>query len=84
MYYAAIISDAKITISLTEKFLHHFNKDIKSVVVGDVNQLMSLINAAELIDVIIIEQTETLRFVEIMKALWTTMFRRSFRTSMQS
>ena len=69
MYYAAIISDAKITISLTEKFLHHFNKDIKSVVVGDVNQLMSLINAAELIDVIIIEQTETLRFVEIMKAL---------------
>lgn len=69
MYYAAIISDAKITISLTEKFLHHFNKDIKSVVVGNVNQLMSLINAAELIDVIIIEQTETLRFVEIMKAL---------------
>lgn len=69
MYYAAIISDAKITINLTEKFLSHFNKEIKSVVVGSVDRLMKLINSEELIDVIIVEQTETLRFDDIMKDL---------------
>lgn len=69
MYYAAVISDAKITINLTEKFLHHFNDGIKSVVVGKVSVLMDLINSGELIDVIIVEQTDTLRFERTMVVL---------------
>lgn len=69
MYYAAVISDAKITFGLTEKFLHHFNDSIKSVVVNDASGLLEHINSGELIDVVIIEQTETLRFNMVMKDL---------------
>ncbi len=69
MYYAAVISDARITISLTEKFLRHFNDSIKSVVVGTVPELMRQIESGELIDVIIVEQTETMRFETVMREL---------------
>ncbi len=69
MYYAAILSDAKITVNLSEKFLQHYNKDIKSVVIDKVDYLMKLINSGELIDVIIIEQTETMKFDDVMKDL---------------
>ncbi len=69
MYYAAVISDAKITINLTQKFLQHFNDSIKSVVVGKVAEIKGAIDSGELIDVIIVEQTETLSFNRVMKEI---------------